>query len=162
MVGRASANLHSEGVGVVVLLGVATAENAVADTLHDHVLYPEQMADQHVIDGEVSALTASTHHLQHEIGSLTRAEAIIQQHGQPVPQTVLGILAADRAGIRQDQLRATTLQHERPSTTVTSNELFGALLLTTAAAGVAMMARRIRRNHRETRDEQAQPDIPQL
>jgi hypothetical protein len=129
-----------------VIVGIGVAELAAAMMVHDHVVYPAQMTKDHTIDTEVANLDHNEPELRQEVVTLARAETVIKKHDKTVPQTVADILSTDRAGIRHDQLQTATLQQERPSMPVTSNELFSVFLIPTI--GVAMAVRRIRRSRR--------------
>jgi hypothetical protein len=136
------------------------AEIALATVIHDHVLYPTQLAQQHDIDGKIAPLERANHSLHHEVGVLTAAEAVFGRHHEPVPRTMQSLIGADRTAIRQNQHQATVLQQERPATPITSDEVFGALLVATFVPAAVYLGLRIRRRMRKTRVREAALNSP--
>jgi hypothetical protein len=148
---------HPETFALVAVLGAAGVEDAAAGGVH-RLMYHTQIAENQVIDTQLTVLARNEQQLHREIGTLTRADAVVAHHGRAVPQTVASILSADRAGIQQDLSHAETLQQERPQMPVTTDEMFGGALLVTAAAVASLTVRRIRRSRREEQASASQAD----
>jgi hypothetical protein len=149
--------------GIITMAGLVVlgGEYAGAVALHDRILYPEQVAAQRDIDGRIVGMQDDAEQARQEVGTLTAAKGVIEQHHKPVPQAMLDVLATNETRIRYDQTQAVTLQHERPSTPVTTAEIFGGVLSLTIAVAVGGMARRVRRTTRQAQAAST-ADAPQL
>lgn len=132
----------------LVIAGVIGGEVAGANLLHDHVLYPREVARANEVTGQINHLTANAGQMSHAIGVLTAQERVFTQYHEPVPIALSVPLAADKATLKSDQTITATLAREYPSMPITSSELLGAFLLVSVGAALAPGIRRIVRRQR--------------